>query len=132
MKLFFATFFLTISLVVEAQDEPCLDWTAGFDLNGCTYDRIFDLVEEELGNCPHDVLTELRLVTSTTSDEAALETIDAICFDGWNTASQTTFSHIDPRFTDEFMAQYIKGEGFLNRKYEIAFKIAVCAHGKSY
>jgi len=94
--------------------NTCVDWGEGLEVGSCIYEEIKNIVEESLGNCPHDFVRELELAFGVSGEEAVKYAVDDMCQNGWEDADNTTFEDVDPQFKALFMRKYIEGDTFLN------------------
>jgi len=92
----------------------CVNWETGLNVNECTYESIKSKVEENLGDCPHDALTDLGLALGVSGERKIEKKTVKMCRVGWKGVEQSKTNDIDPLFTVNFMGQYIEGDTSLN------------------
>ncbi len=106
--------------------SSCLLNGDSFTTEGCDYESFVQGLDEFLedntcGDHDADAVLESLFPNSSPKDM-----IDSICDAAWDQVPTSTFQHVDERFTDEFMEDYINGDTFLNRKfYSSSISIAV-------
>jgi len=94
--------------------ERCMDGWYDLTIEGCTYQKILNKVEQNIPGCPHDAATELQYWTSTSTVQGAKDAIADMCGAGWDVLSETTFANINPEWDDDFMNEYVNGKTYLN------------------
>jgi len=107
----------------STQDFPmdassCLKDADEFPINGCEYESLLngldELLEEEYWRCPgHNAEAVMESLFANNPTEAK-NAVTTMCSAAWNEVPVSTFQHIDDRFTDNFMEEYISGDTFLN------------------
>jgi hypothetical protein len=98
------------------------------DLNGCDYASFSDMIDSKVSrqrDCPHDTKREIQIFTGTSNDAAAKSFIDDMCKTAWGTVDTSSFTSVDSRFTDEFMAEYVDGFTFLNSKFWFVYLVCI-------
>ena len=97
--------------------KACTRWD-GVEINGCDYDTVLAKVKSRIERdgkaCTHDEYQELMFLTKSRSNNSARSYVDLMCRDAWSTVDKTTFTDVDDRFDDTFMAEYYDGGTFLN------------------
>ena len=96
--------------------SACLEDGDVFTANGCDYDSFVQGLDNFLDTeCPdHEAIAVLEAIFG----ESPESMINSICADGWDTVPTSTFRDVDDRFDDAFMEDYIKGDTFLNSKFD--------------
>jgi len=99
----------------KCKEEGAYACAPDFTVNGCDFLSVKKVLQKKKNKkCPHDADAELQLLTGTGSLEEAKEKLAEICSAILDSIEQSTFATIDDQFTDDFMMDYIDGEGFLN------------------
>jgi len=99
---------------LQAECTTIFGCTQNFNTDGCDYREVVKTLEKKLRNCPHSADEELQKMTGTDNIDDAKEYLSEVCDNVFESVDESTYTDIDSRFNDGFMADYTMGKGFLN------------------
>jgi polyhydroxyalkanoate synthesis regulator phasin len=112
---------------VTQKSYPCIK-LEDVAVNGCSFEAFYEAIDKivsRVRDCPHDTKREIQIFTGTSNDAAAKSFIDDKCKTAWGTVDTSSFTSVDSRFTDEFMAEYVDGFTFLNSKFWFVYLVCI-------